>query len=182
MHKDILIIGGGPAGIITALTAKSVYPQKSVCLVKEIGDGVIPCAIPYMVHTLEEPKHNVMGNAPLESAGVEIIVDSAVHLDPDGPTLSLAGGQTLTYERLVLATGSTPVKPRIGGIDKSGVFIIEKSLTAMSHLVDIAKRSRHVVILGGRFHRRGVCRRTGPRRRSNGAHRGNAAKFAAYRL
>ena len=47
MNADVIIIGGGPAGIITALTAKSVYPDKSVCLIKEIGDGVIPCAIPY---------------------------------------------------------------------------------------------------------------------------------------
>ena len=30
----------------------SVYPEKLVCIIKEIGDGVIPCAIPYMMHTL----------------------------------------------------------------------------------------------------------------------------------
>ena len=46
MEKHIVIVGGGPAGVITALTAKKVYPEKTVCLIKEIGDGVIPCAIP----------------------------------------------------------------------------------------------------------------------------------------
>ena len=51
MNVNVIVIGGGPAGIITALTAKSVYPEKSVCVIKEIGDGVIPCAIPYMMHT-----------------------------------------------------------------------------------------------------------------------------------
>jgi thioredoxin reductase len=50
MDANVIIIGGGPAGIITALTTKSVYPEKSVCLIKEIGDGVIPCAIPYMMN------------------------------------------------------------------------------------------------------------------------------------
>ena len=49
MKADVIIVGGGPAGIITALTAKSVYPEKSVCVIKDIGDGVIPCAIPYML-------------------------------------------------------------------------------------------------------------------------------------
>jgi NADH oxidase (H2O2-forming) len=43
---DVIVVGGGPAGVITALTAKSVYPKKAVCLIKQIGDSVIPCAIP----------------------------------------------------------------------------------------------------------------------------------------
>jgi flavin-dependent dehydrogenase len=30
MEKDIVIVGGGPAGMITALTAKSVYPGKAL--------------------------------------------------------------------------------------------------------------------------------------------------------
>ena len=61
MNVNVIVIGGGPAGIITALTAKSVYPEKSVCVIKEIGDSVIPCAIPYMMYTLSDPKLNAMG-------------------------------------------------------------------------------------------------------------------------
>lgn len=38
MKNNVIVVGGGPAGIITALTAKSVYPEKSVCVIKEIGD------------------------------------------------------------------------------------------------------------------------------------------------
>jgi len=38
MEANVIIIGGGPAGVITALTAKSVYPEKSVFMIKEIGE------------------------------------------------------------------------------------------------------------------------------------------------
>jgi len=55
MNVNVIVIGGGPAGIITALTAKSVYPEKSICVIKKIGDGLIPCAIPYMMHTFKDP-------------------------------------------------------------------------------------------------------------------------------
>ena len=28
MEANVIVVGGGPAGVITALTAKSVYPEK----------------------------------------------------------------------------------------------------------------------------------------------------------
>ena len=151
MKKDIIIVGGGPAGVITALTAKSVYPEKSVCLVKAIGDGVIQCAIPYMIHSMSDPEQNKMGDMPLEKAGVEIIVKKAVSLDTKISSITLASGQIITYERLVLATGTKPALPPIPGIDKSGVFTIEKRLSAMTALRNEARKAKNVVILGGGF-------------------------------
>lgn len=151
MKKDILIIGGGPAGVITALTAKSVYPERSVCLVKEIGDGVIPCAIPYMVHTIADPRNNIMGNAPLENAGVDIMVDKAVHLDTSAGEVGLASEQRIGYDRLVLATGMKPALPPIPGIQKPGVHAIEKSLSAMGVLKERCQAAKQVVIIGGGF-------------------------------
>jgi len=151
MHRNTVVIGGGPAGVITALTAKSVHPEKSLCLVKGIGDGLIPCAIPYMIHSMAEPVQNRMGDAPLEAAGVEIIVDSVTSIDPEGHTIALSSGQELEYDRLVLATGTQPLLPPIPGIDRDGVFAVEKSLTAMEPLRDRARSARSIVILGGGF-------------------------------
>ncbi len=39
MQINVIIVGGGPAGVITALTAKSVYPEKSVFLSRKSGMG-----------------------------------------------------------------------------------------------------------------------------------------------
>jgi NADH oxidase (H2O2-forming) len=151
MEKNIVIVGGGPAGMIAALTAKSVYPGKVVCLIKEIGDGVIPCAIPYMMNTMIDPKENIMGNMPLDKAGVEIMVGIVESLDPKASKIILKSGETITYERLVLATGSKPAVPPIAGVDTSGVYVIEKSLSAMTALRDKASKAKRVVILGGGF-------------------------------
>ncbi|MEX1347234.1 MAG: FAD-dependent oxidoreductase [Desulfobacterales bacterium] len=151
MNVNVIVIGGGPAGVITALTAKSVYPEKSVCVIKEIGDGVIPCAIPYMMHTLKDPKQNAMGNAPLEKAGIDIIEGNVVSFDPKAHSVTLESGQTLNYERLVLATGTEPVLPPLPGIEKEGVFTIRKSMSAMVELREKVHKARRVAIIGGGF-------------------------------
>ena len=57
-----------------------------------------------MIHTLNDPKENAMGNLPLEKAGVEILVDKATGLDVSGKVFSLKSGQTITFEKLILAT------------------------------------------------------------------------------
>lgn len=150
-NVNVIIVGGGPAGVITALTAKSVYPDKSVCVIKEIGDGVIPCSIPYMMQTLSDPKQNVAGNMPLEQAGIEIKVGKVVSFDAEAQTVALEGGDILSYEKLVLATGTEVVMPPIQGIDLDGVYTVRKSLSAMTVLRKKVHAARNVVIIGGGF-------------------------------
>jgi NADPH-dependent 2,4-dienoyl-CoA reductase/sulfur reductase-like enzyme len=151
MGYDVIVVGGGPAGIITALTAKSVYPDKSICIIKEIADGVIPCAIPYMMHTMSNPDQNKMGNQPLENAGIEILVGKVASLDTKASTITLESGETFSYERLVLATGTESVILPIPGVDKEGVFTIRKSMSAMTALREEAEKAESLVIIGGGF-------------------------------
>jgi NADPH-dependent 2,4-dienoyl-CoA reductase/sulfur reductase-like enzyme len=151
MDTNVIVVGGGPAGIITALTVKSVYPEKKVCLIKDIGDGVIPCAIPYMMNTMSDPKQNAMGNIPLENAGIEIVVGKVITLDTDTRKVTLESGEEMSYERLVLATGTESVRPPIPGIYKIGVFTIRKSMSAIANLRDEVSKAKKVVIIGGGF-------------------------------
>ncbi len=42
---DILIIGGGPAGMVGAITARRYYPEKVITLFKNIANGCISCGL-----------------------------------------------------------------------------------------------------------------------------------------
>ena len=63
---DVLVIGAGPAGIISAVTARKYYPKKKITVMKSIDKGVIPCGIPYMFASLKDPEENKLGNAALQ--------------------------------------------------------------------------------------------------------------------
>lgn len=148
---DILIIGGGPAGVISAITAKQFYPDKKVLLLKSIGDGCIPCGIPYMISSLKNPDENKMGNTPLEQNNIEFAAEAAIKIERDKKEVTTANGNIYIYEKLVLATGSSPIIPPLPGIDKKGVYPIYKAMGYLKDFVAEIKKSRSVLIIGGGF-------------------------------
>ena len=39
---DVIIIGGGPAAIVTGITVKKFFKGKNVLMIKEEADGLVP--------------------------------------------------------------------------------------------------------------------------------------------
>lgn len=151
MEYDIIVVGGGPAGMISAITARKYYPDKKILLIKSIGKGVIPCGIPYMFTTLAKPEDNAAGNAPLEKNSIDLMVDEVTGIDKEAKKIITKASKTLSYERLVLATGSHPIIPPIEGIDKKGVYCVNKEMDYLKKLKDSINDAKNIVIIGGGF-------------------------------
>ena len=47
-----------------------------------------------------------------------------VFSDVKGKSITLSDGTTLSYDKLCIATGTSPIKPRVKGIDYSNVFVL----------------------------------------------------------
>jgi len=148
---DVIVVGGGPAGIITALTARRYYPDKFITLIKDKETGIIPCGIPYMFHSLQSPGDNKMGTGALDQNDIRVITDEVTTIHRKEKTVETGNFDTMHYEKLVLATGSKPIVPHIPGYDLEGVFPIHKDLGFMQHLVGKVKEAKSVLILGGGF-------------------------------
>ncbi|MBN2830698.1 MAG: NAD(P)/FAD-dependent oxidoreductase [Candidatus Omnitrophica bacterium] len=148
---DILVIGAGPAGVVCAVTARKYYPSKSITVIKDIADGVIPCGIPYMFASLNKPEENKLGMAPLENNNIEIVIDSVVSINRGKKTVETSGKNNFSYEKLVLAIGSTPLILPIKGINKQGVYPINKDMEYLKSVISQIKQCKNVLVIGGGF-------------------------------
>jgi len=150
---DVLVIGGSAAGMVSALTGKSSWPKKNFILVKKQKEMMVPCGIPYIFGTLDCSDRNLMPvDTMLGKAGIESIVDEVVTINKETKTAELAGGETIQYEKLVIATGSIPLKPKwlVGG-EKENVFVIPKDKIYLDEMVKKISSCKKVVVIGAGF-------------------------------
>ncbi|MCD6539735.1 MAG: FAD-dependent oxidoreductase [Candidatus Omnitrophica bacterium] len=148
---DVLIIGGGPAGIVCAVTARKYYPDKKILVIKSIEKGVIPCGIPYMFASLKKPEENALSDVPLEKNNIKVVVDEVTGINRNEKFISTKSNNEYHYEKLILATGSLPILPPISGIDKKGIYPVYKDMEYLKRVIQDIKKARNVLVVGGGF-------------------------------
>jgi NADH oxidase (H2O2-forming) len=148
---DILILGAGPAGMVSAVTAQKYYPGKKIIMMKNVKKGVVPCGIPYMFSSLKAPGDNKLSTAPLEEKGVEVVDGEAISMDREKKTVKTAAGEEYSYEKLIIAIGADPIIPPIPGIDKKGIYPIRKDMEYLKGAIEEIGKGKSVLIVGGGF-------------------------------
>jgi NADH oxidase (H2O2-forming) len=155
-QADIVVIGGSAAGIPAAITARRHYPEKSILLIRKEKQVLIPCGIPYIFGTLGKPENNLMSDSVLQDNKIELVVDEAKELqakelDPKEKKVVLASGESVLYDKLILATGSSPLVLPIPGFDKKNVYTIKKDIQYLQNLLNALNNVKNLVILGCGF-------------------------------
>lgn len=150
---DVLIIGGSAAGMVAALTGKANWPEKSFTLIKKQKEMMVPCGIPYIFGTLESSNQNIMPvDAMMEKSGITSLVDEVISIDKETKRVTTAGGDVIGYDKLVIATGSTPYKAKwLKGSDKENVFVIPKDKVYLDEMASKLKGCKRVVVIGAGF-------------------------------
>lgn len=121
-----LILGAGPAGVIAAETIRKHAPRDEITIAGDEPEAPYSrMAIPYLL----------MGNIGEEGTHLRHRADHyaklriglrrglrAKALDVAKKTVAFDDGSSLAYDRLLIATGSTPASPPIPGIHADGVL------------------------------------------------------------
>jgi len=151
MKTDILIIGGGPAGIVAAVTARKSHPTKKVTLIRKEEKAVIPCGIPYIFCRLNSVEQNLMSDQPLLDNGVDLVIGEAEEIKPKEKQVILKNRGFFDYDKLILALGSAPQLIPIPGIEKEGVWLVKKDYEYLKKIKEAVLESKNIVIIGGGF-------------------------------
>lgn len=149
--KKYVIVGGGIAslGCIDGIRAND--PDGSITLV--CGENVLPYARPLISYYLE----NKTTMEKMQYRSEDFYTDNKVNVikgtfaeKTDGKNILLSDGEKLPFDKLLIATGSSPFVPPIAGLDtvkNKTSFMTEADALALEKMID--ENSRVLIIGAG---------------------------------
>ncbi len=158
----IMIIGGVAAGTKVAAKIKREDPAAQVEIYTKSRDiSYAGCGLPYYVGGMIETREELIVNSPAKFSGLTGAVvytgQEAISLDAGRKTVvyrAVSDGtlQTVSYDKLIVATGAVPFVPGLEGVDRDGVFTVRTPDDAMAIREYIEKNScKKAVVVGAGF-------------------------------
>jgi len=147
---ELVIIGGSAGGVQAAICAKRHQGLEDVLVIRREPKVMVPCGIPYIYGTLGGVvDKNIMPDKLL--GGAQLKVGEVTSIDPGKKTVKLSDGQEIGYNKLILATGSNPIRPNIPGLDQPNVYLVKKDASYLNELKTAMDKAKHILVIGGGF-------------------------------
>ena len=153
MTTTDVVIGGGLAAARAAVTLRESGTSTDVVLIGE--ETVAPYERPelskgYLAGTTDRSRLDVRPADWYAEHEVSLLLGrTAVRIDRDAHEVELDGGERVGYTRLLLATGSAPVRPPLPGADLDGVLLLRRLEDSHALRAAIAAGGPLVVIGAG---------------------------------
>ena len=151
---QIVIVGGGAAGFAAAEMLRRQDYRGSIVMLS--NEAAAPVDRPNL------SKDYLAGSAPEDwlplrpddfyaEAKIDLRLNTEVAaIDPKAKNVVLAGGKTVAYDRLLLATGAEPVRLPIPGADQPHVHVL-RSLADCRAIIAQADGARRAIVIGASF-------------------------------
>ena len=148
--KRIIVVGAGIAGVTAAEHARHTSPAAIITVVsKEEG-------LPYfrlnltrlLAGEVDEASLCMQPESWFDEQRIELCVGEVTGIDRAKRQVALGDGQTLAYDRLILASGAHAFVPPIAGAMKEGVFTL-RSKADVDGILERASSAQSCVVLGG---------------------------------
>lgn len=151
---EYLIVGGGVAAAHASVGIRDLDTEGSVLIVGD--EPTFPYDRPPLSKSLLEGKttpEDAESKDPsfYEKNGIEVLSGvRATSLDRAAKTVTLDNGETVQYERLLLATGAEAKRPDLPGVDLQGVLFLRKVSQSLA-IRDALKTAHQAVMVGAGY-------------------------------
>jgi NADPH-dependent 2,4-dienoyl-CoA reductase/sulfur reductase-like enzyme len=160
--RRLVVIGGVAGGMSAAARAKRVNPDLEVIVLERdphVSYGA--CGIPYFLAGVVPDPERLIVYTPeyfRRERGIDVRTNTeAVEIRPAERTV-LARDRTsgaitrIPYDRLVLATGATPIRPALPGVQLDNIFVLRSLNDGLRlHRALVEERPQHAVIVGAGY-------------------------------
>ncbi len=149
--RRFVIIGGGPAGLSAGETLRQAGYTGEILIVSK--DSELPYDRTVLSKWVPENVSNIYLRSKefLTEYDIDVKVNSSIEdIDNKNKSVKLNDGSVLTYDKLLIATGSNVFKPNIEGADKPHVYTL-RTYADLEKLTKSAGKSKNIVIVGGGF-------------------------------
>jgi nitrite reductase (NADH) large subunit len=147
----LVILGGGIAALSAAQAARATRPDARITLVHR--ESTLPydrmSLTRYLAGDVARETLLLRNHEWFKEQGISLVQAEARSLDLAYRRVVLDDGQTLPYDRLLIATGAHPFVPPILGVRRQGVHVLRTLDDAEAILRSVRKGSRCVCIGGG---------------------------------
>jgi len=163
MAEKVIIIGGTAAGLSAASKAKRVNPDLDIKVFERSGYiSYGACGLPYFVGGIINEPEDLISLTPdqmREKRGIPTFTHhEALVINREKKTVlvkDLTDGSEKehSYDTLVLATGASPIKPAIKGIEAEGIYYLRtvEDGIRLKDTVLKGKEEAKAVLVGGGF-------------------------------
>lgn len=150
----IVIIGGGASGASCATRLRRLSEENEIIILEKTDAvSIASCGLPYYTSDVISERKNLLVQTPKkfkEVFNIDVRLGSEVTgINPAKKTVTVNNEYELTYDKLVLAQGASPIVPK--GMDKQRVFTLKNIPDAenIKAMVQSGKIKDAVVIGGG---------------------------------
>lgn len=148
IEPGLIVIGSGPAGVSAAESFRKYDTTSSVQILTD--DDALPYARPPLSKEYLRGESDDITMHPatwFAERDIDITHSAVDAIDTDAKIVT-AGGQTIPYRSLILATGCRPTVPDVPGAERAHLL---RSLDDATKLRDAAADARSAVVIGAGF-------------------------------
>lgn len=151
---SVVIVGASHAGGQVAASLRQLKYEGEVTLIG--AEPYLPYQRPPLTKEFLRGEQDVeritlRPQSFYEKFNINVQVPAQVsEVDRDNQAVALATGERIAYDKLILATGSTPIRPNIPGFDLEGVHLL-RTVDDVQRILEELKQHQRIGIVGGGY-------------------------------